>query len=205
MAGRKIGILGGSFNPAHEGHLEMSLYALKRLGLDQIWWLVTPQNPLKNPKDIAAFDQRMARARRTARHPHLIVTGIEAELGTRYTADTLRLLMRRFPRTRFVWLMGTENLQQVWRWKDWEDIFARVPVAIFRRPCYPAGRGMGRAPIRFGRFWRPPETGLTLARATPPVWLELDNRLNYTSATHIRQKDPSWLLPRKKPLRKKRL
>jgi nicotinate-nucleotide adenylyltransferase len=192
----KIGLLGGSFNPAHDGHLAMSLHALKQLGLDQIWWLVSPQNPLKAQADMARFDQRMRQALQIARHPRLIVTDIESCLGTRYTADTLRTLKKRFPHAHFVWLMGADNLRQIPRWKDWQDIFHIVPVAVFRRPAYPAGRGLGKAALRFGRGWRPPAQAKSLAKSrtanTLPAWIILDNKLNYTSATKIRKDDPSW-------------
>src|ERR1700733_917906 len=106
FAGLRIGLFGGSFNPAHGGHLAMSLYALKRMGLDQIWWLVSPQNPLKPERGMLPLAERLQRARALARHPKIIVSAIEAQLGTRYTVDTLRVLRTRFPAARFVWLMG---------------------------------------------------------------------------------------------------
>ena len=204
FAGLKIGLLGGSFNPAHDGHREMSLYALKHLGLDQVWWLVSPQNPLKNNADMAAFERRVVYAQHVATHPRLIVTTIESDLGTRYTADTLRKLKRRFPRARFVWLMGADNLQQIPRWKDWQDIFSLVSVAVFRRPSYPAGRTLGQAAIRFGCAWRKPTTGKTLTQGSLPAWIILDNKLNYTSATQIRKDTPSWLLPKNNLLQRKK-
>lgn len=192
FAGLTIGLLGGSFNPAHAGHLEMSLHALKQLGIDRVWWLVSPQNPLKGAADMAALDRRLAQARRIAIHPHITVTDIETELGTRYTADTLRALKRRFPRVRFVWLMGADNLRQVTRWKDWEDIFHLVPVAVFRRPAYAAGRGIGKAAVRFGKAWQRPAQGMKLADSPLPAWIILDNKLNYTSATEIRKGSNKW-------------
>jgi len=192
FAGLTIGLLGGSFNPAHEGHLEMSLHAIKALGIDQVWWLVSPQNPLKGTADMAALDRRLAQARRVATHPHITVTDIETELGTRYTADTLRALKRRFPRVRFVWLMGADNLRQISRWKDWADIFHLCPVAVFRRPAYAAGRGIGKAAMRFGKAWRRPAQGINLAGSDLPAWVILDNKLNYTSATEIRRDTSSW-------------
>jgi nicotinate-nucleotide adenylyltransferase len=193
FAGLKIGLLGGSFNPAHAGHVAISLYALKHLGLDQIWWLVSPQNPLKDARDMAVLDRRVAQAKRLATHPRFVVTTIESALGTRYTADTLRVLRRRFPHTRFVWLMGADNLQQIPRWKGWQDIFHGVPVAVFRRPSYPAGRTLGKAAVRFDRAWRKPEAvGKSLPRKPVPAWIILDNKLNYISATQIRKDDPSW-------------
>ena len=197
FAGQKIGLLGGSFNPAHEGHRAISLYALKHLGLDQVWWLVSPQNPLKSKKDMATLDARVAQAEHIATHPRLIVTTIESELSTRYTADTLRYLKQRFPKTRFVWLMGADNLQQISRWKDWQDIFHLVSVAVFRRPSYPAGRTLGKVAIRFGQAWRKPATGKHLTQDGLPAWIILDNKLNYISATKIRKDTPSWQRQRK--------
>ena len=190
--GMKIGLLGGSFNPAHDGHLAMSLYALQQLGLDQIWWMVSPQNPLKKASDMAPLTRRMAYAKRVAAHPRINVTDIETSLGTHYTADTLRALKRRFPGARFVWLMGADNLTQIPRWKDWQDIFRIVPVAVFRRPAYPAGRGLGKAALRFAQAWRAASKAKNLARTKSPAWLILDNKLNYHSATRIRKDNPSW-------------
>jgi nicotinate-nucleotide adenylyltransferase len=195
-SGMTIGLLGGSFNPAHEGHLAMSLYALKQLKLDQIWWLVSPQNPLKTDADMAALNQRVESAKKLAKHPRFVVTDIEIALGTQYTADTLRQLKRRFPRVNFVWLMGADNLKQIPQWQDWQDIFRLVPVAVFRRPSYPAGRGIGKAAIRFNDAWHPSTQGAKVARQTHkglPAWVILDNKLNYTSSTKIRKDYPSWL------------
>ncbi|MDE1900425.1 MAG: nicotinate-nucleotide adenylyltransferase [Alphaproteobacteria bacterium] len=194
-----IGLLGGSFNPAHDGHLAISLYALKHMECNAVWWLVSPQNPLKPGKDMAALNARMARAEQmTAAHPRLVVTDIETHLGTRYTADTLRALRRRFPHTRFVWLMGGDNLRQIPRWRDWQDIFHTVPVAVFRRPSYIAGRGFGHAAIRFGAFWHPPAAAHALSHTPLPAWTVLDNKLNYISATQIRKDNPTWPAQKRK-------
>lgn len=195
FSGLTIGILGGSFNPAHDGHLEMSLFALKHMKLDQVWWMVSPQNPLKSHAEIASLERRVAKAEHLARHPKLIVTTIEKELGTTYTADTLRLLIKYFPNTRFVWLMGADNLKQIPRWQRWKEIFRLVPVAVFRRPSYPAGRGLGKAATCFRDAWHPPSKGKKVARKAPndlPAWIILDNKLNYTSATKLRKENPSW-------------
>ena len=195
FSGLTIGLLGGSFNPAHDGHLAMSLYALKQLGLDQVWWLVSPQNPLKSIADMATLERRAGSARHSALHPRLIVTCIESELGTRYTADTLRMLKRRFPGVRFVWLMGADNLRQIPKWKDWQNIFRLAPVAVFHRPGSVAGRGMGKAAIRFGKALKSSAKGKIIARLSRkdlPAWTLLDNKLNYTSATKIRKDNPKW-------------
>jgi nicotinate-nucleotide adenylyltransferase len=194
----RIGLLGGSFNPAHEGHRAMSVYALKRMGLDQVWWLVSLQNPLKPAQGMAPLEQRLREAQNVARHPKIIVTAVEAEFGTRYTADTLRVLKKRFPHARFVWLMGADNLRQMPRWRDWPEIFRRVPVAVFRRPAYAAGRGLGKAAQRFRRNWRPAKHGKILARQKPPAWLVMDNAFNTLSATGIRKEIPTWQNPKRK-------
>jgi len=186
-AGMTIGLLGGSFNPAHDGHLALSRFALKRLGLDQVWWLVSPQNPLKPATGMAQLDDRLVAARRLAQHPRIRVSALEAQLGTCYTIDTLRALRRRFPRTHFVWLMGADNLRQIPKWRAWEEIFQSLPIAVFRRPLYAAGYGQGKAALRFGRAWRPAAQAKNLARIAPPAWVMLDNRLDPHSATALRQ------------------
>ncbi len=165
----------------------MSLYALKRLGLDQVWWLVSPQNPLKPTKNMAPLADRLAGARAIAGDSRIIATDIEAQIGTRYTVDTLAILRQRFSRTHFVWLMGADNLQQFPRWRHWPEIFATMPVAIFRRPGHSAGYRTGKAASRFAANWLPAAQALQLAAIKPPVWLVLDNPLNVTSATAIRQ------------------
>ena len=192
FANRTIGLLGGSFNPAHDGHRAMSLHALKRLGLDQVWWLVSPQNPLKPTHGMAPIKQRMVHAHRTANHPKIIVTDLELQLGTHYTIDTLHVLRRRFPRTRFVWLMGADNLKQMPRWRKWDAIFQSVPVAVFRRPAYAAGRGCGKVAQRFVRGWNPSSHGKLLARKKPTAWLVVDNRLCTLSSTDIRKDQDTW-------------
>ena len=186
FAGLRIGLLGGSFNPAHEAHRAMSLYALKRLGLDQVWWLVSPQNPLKSHKTMASFKARFDKAKKVASHPKIKVSDIEAQLGTRYTFDTLCQLRQRFANTQFVWLMGADNLQQMPIWYKWSEIFHSIPVAVFRRPAYGSGRMSCKAAQRFVRSWRSLHYGKRLAHLSPPAWLVLDNPLNSLSATEIR-------------------
>ncbi|MEL0144019.1 MAG: nicotinate-nucleotide adenylyltransferase, partial [Alphaproteobacteria bacterium] len=122
-ANRRIGLLGGSFNPAHDGHRYISVEALKRLGLDEVWWLVSPQNPLKPESGMAPFAQRLEYARQIVRHPRIRVSAIEAEMGTRYTANTLESLVQLYPAAKFVWLMGADNLVQISAWRDWSKIF----------------------------------------------------------------------------------
>ncbi len=187
--GMRIGLLGGSFNPAHAGHRDMSLYALKRLGLDQVWWLVSPQNPLKSAKDTAPLANRLKRARALAKHPRLVISNIETQLGTRYSVDILRELHLRFRGTRFVWLMGADNLKQIPAWRRWQDIFYQLPVAVFRRSTYASGRIAGKAAQRFARNWKSACASKRLVTLAPPAWLVLDNRYNFLSATAIRKGD----------------
>src|SRR5688572_22156185 len=152
---RRIGLLGGSFNPAHDGHRDISLAALAYLGLDEVWWMVSPQNPLKPVKGMASFAERMAAAKAIADHPRIRVTDIEARLGTQFTADTLRKLVTRFPSCRFVWLMGADNLAQISSWRDWTRIFHLTPIAVFDRPTYTMKALTALAARRFQRARRP--------------------------------------------------
>jgi nicotinate (nicotinamide) nucleotide adenylyltransferase/ribosome silencing factor RsfS/YbeB/iojap len=186
-SGRRIGLLGGSFNPAHGGHLHISRLALQRLGLDEIWWLISPQNPLKPPAGMAPFAERLAQAREVAAEDRRItVTGIEAELGSTYTADTLKVLRRRFPRARFVWLMGGDNLAQFPYWKQWQEIFRTVPIAVFARPGTELKALAGPAAHRFARARLPVTAARRLALMPPPAWVFFHTRLDPRSATRIR-------------------
>jgi nicotinate-nucleotide adenylyltransferase len=183
---RRVGLFGGSFNPAHGGHLHISLLALRLLDLDEVWWLVSPQNPLKPERGMARFEKRLVAAAEMARHPRIRVTDIETRLGTRYTADTVIALKHRFPATRFVWLMGADNLIQVSRWARWTEIFEAVPIAVFARPSY-SNRGLsGPAARRFARRRVPPERARQLAELPPPAWVFFPSRLDTRSATAIR-------------------
>ncbi|MBM3565712.1 MAG: nicotinate-nucleotide adenylyltransferase [Alphaproteobacteria bacterium] len=184
--GRRIGLLGGSFNPAHQGHLHISRAALKRLRLDEVWWLVSPQNPLKSARGMGPLAKRAADARRIARHPRIRVSTVESELGTVYTADTLRRLTRRFPEIRFVWLMGADNLAQIHRWRDWADVFAAMPVAVFARPTYSLRALASVAARQFARVRVPEAAAGALADRRPPSWAFLHIPLSFASATAIR-------------------
>jgi nicotinate-nucleotide adenylyltransferase len=186
--GLSIGLLGGSFNPAHTGHMAMSLHALKRLGLDQVWWLVSPQNPLKDKADMAGIAERARSADAVVKgHPAIHILTIEARLGTRYSIDTLRLLKRRFPATRFVWLMGADNWQSLPRWKKWDALVCEAPIAVFRRPGYAAGRCIGKPSLRFATAFHGATEAGNLAAMRAPAWLVLDNKLNPLSATQLRR------------------
>ena len=183
---RRIGLLGGSFNPPHRGHLHISLEALRHLDLDEVWWLVAPQNPLKPVKGMAPFEARLASARQLVRHPRIAVTDLEARLGTRYTADTLAELRRRFRNSRFVWLMGADNLAQIRYWERWHDVFCLTSVAVFDRPTYCLRALAGLAAERFNRRRKPPRDVRHLADAELPAWAFFRIRLDASSATALR-------------------
>jgi nicotinate-nucleotide adenylyltransferase len=183
---KRIGLLGGSFNPAHSGHLHISRLALERLRLDELWWLVSPQNPLKPEAGMAPLAERLETARAVAAGEAIQVTDMERELGTRYTVDTLRALRKRFPDARFVWLMGADILQQIPRWKDWRAIFRTVPIAVFPRPTYSFKALSGRAARRFaGARVRASRAG-ALAAMRPPAWVFLRTPPIAISARRIR-------------------
>lgn len=183
---RSVGLLGGSFNPAHEGHLHISQEAFKRLNLDEVWWMVSPQNPLKTTDGMAGFTQRMRSARAMARDPRIRVTDVERRLGTTQTALTLDKMKKRFPNVRFVWLMGADNLLQIHRWYRWHKIFMTVPLAVFARPTYDSKALSGLAATRFARARVPDRFASTLADRPPPAWVFLAIRRHAASATAIR-------------------
>lgn len=185
-AGLRVGLLGGSFNPAHAGHLHVSRLALERLRLDQVWWLVSPQNPLKAEAGMATLDERLAIARQVAADPRIRVDALEIELGTRYTADTLDALKARFPALRFVWLMGADILAELPRWKRWRHVFRAVPIAVFARPTYSLRARSGRAARRFAAARQPASRAPDLAAMRPPAWVFLRIPLHGASASRIR-------------------
>ncbi len=186
------GLLGGSFNPAHGAHRAISLFAADALGLDEVWWLVSPGNPLKPKRGMAPLEARVRSARDLARRAPIKVTAIEAQLGTRYTIDTLRALKRRFPRRRFVWLMGADNLAQFDRWKDWQEIAREMPIAVIARPGYDDD-ALASPAMAWLRRYR-----LTAARMknrdewSAPALIELRFDPDPRSATAIRRADPDW-------------
>ena len=184
--GARIGLLGGSFNPAHDGHLQLSLEALKRLALDEVWWLVSPQNPLKSEAGMATLAERLAGARAVARHPRIRPCDLESRLGTRYTADSLEAIVRRFPGVRFVWLMGADNLLQISSWQRWPQIINAMPVAVFDRPFYSVRASAAKAALRFARARVSERSAGRLASMPPPAWVFLRQPLNSRSATEIR-------------------
>lgn len=185
-SGLKIGLLGGSFNPAHAGHLHISEVAMKRLGLDYVWWLVAPQNPLKPAQGMASLSRRLEFAQtETVGHPRIVVMDIEHALGTRYTIDTLVQLKRRFREVNFVWLMGSDNLDQFRRWKRWQDIVQTVPIAVVTRPGSIMAMLHAKPAIRFCRGRSCDYRGL--AKARPPAIAVLDGPRNPLSSTAIRE------------------
>ena len=186
--GKKVGLLGGSFNPAHEAHLEITLAALDILQLDAVWWLVSPQNPLKSTDDMADFEDRMASARAVATDQRIHVTGLENMLGTCYTAETVTRLTHLLPNTRFVWLMGADNLVQFAAWKDWKKIAETVVFAIFDRPGYSDAALASEAATVFRDHQIPDEQAAELATRIAPAWTFIRETKNPLSSTEIRRK-----------------
>jgi nicotinate-nucleotide adenylyltransferase len=184
-AGQRVGLLGGSFDPPHEGHVHITRWALRALAIDRVWWLVSPGNPLKKrgPADIA---RRMAACRALVRHPRVSVTDIEARLNVRYTADTLDALRRRYPRVRFVWLMGADNLSGFHRWERWDDILRRTPVGVMARPGEQLYAGLAPAARAFAERRLSAAEARTLGRRAPPCWTLLTGPMSAMSSTEIR-------------------
>lgn len=184
QGGLKIGLLGGSFDPAHAGHAHVAETALKRLGLDTVWWLVSPQNPLKPQSSPLAA--RLLSARSIAQGPRMVVTDIETRMGTRYTLDTIRGLKRLFPRARFVWLMGGDNLAGFQRWHGWQWIAREVPICVVSRPgSGPKGR-LGKLAARFPWARRPERQADLVPSLLPPAWVHLTAPYNPLSSTRLR-------------------
>ena len=187
LESRRIGLLGGSFNPAHEGHLHISLEALKRLGLDEIWWLVSPRNPLKKSDDLADYATRLCTARDIAHHPRIRILDLEQKHGLRYTIDTIRFLKNRHPATQFVWLMGADNLAGFHRWRHWRQIAQLVPIAVLDRAPFALHALHGRFALRFAPYRLPTRSGATLASTPAPAWIYLTIPRHPLSATHLRK------------------
>jgi nicotinate-nucleotide adenylyltransferase len=191
------GLLGGSFNPAHGAHRRISLFAIDALGLDEVWWLVSPGNPLKPETGMAPLAARARSARTMARRAPIKVTAIERELRTRYTVDTLRAIKRRYPRRQFVWLMGADNLAQFHRWKDWRQIAREMPIAVIARPGYDAAALASPAMAWLRRYRSSAARFRSLALLDRSEWsapalIELRFDPDPRSATLVRQADPEW-------------
>ena len=189
---RRIGLLGGSFNPAHPGHRRISLFALRALNLDEVWWLVSPGNPLKPREGMAPLPARMRSAMEQARRAPIRVTAIERELGTRYTVETLAAIMHRYPRRDFVWLMGSDNLAQFHRWRDWRKIARTMPIAVIARPGYMDAVVASPAMAWLRRFRVPLSSFVNGGDWSAPALVTLRFDPDPRSATAIRRGDPDW-------------
>jgi nicotinate-nucleotide adenylyltransferase len=190
--GMRIGLLGGSFNPPHAAHRAISQFALKRLKLDRVWWLLTPGNPLKDTGSLHSLAERAQAARDVADDPRIDVSCLEAVIGTRYTVDTVIQLRRRVSGVHFVWIMGADNLAQFHRWKDWRRIAAEVPIAVIDRPpqsfralAAPAAQALARCRL-------PENQAALLADQRAPAWIFLTGMKLNLSSTGLRNSDGSW-------------
>ena len=189
---KSVGVLGGSFNPAHAGHRHISVEAMRRLGLDEVWWLVSPQNPLKGSGDMAPIAARVAAANAVARHPRIHVTDLELRLGTRFAVDTVARLIARYPKVRFVWLMGADNLVDFDHWSRWRALARLVPIVVFARPGY-MERALTAPAMAWFRRWRHASARARRWREWRlPAIVVLDIRKSPLSATAIRRADPDW-------------
>jgi nicotinate-nucleotide adenylyltransferase len=186
--GMRVGLFGGSFNPSHEGHAHVAETALRRLGLDRVIWLVSPQNPLKPSDETAAHTRRMWGALRFAEGPSMIVSDAEVKIGSRYTIDTVRALKARFPRVKFVWIMGADSLASFHRWRGWTEIMREVPVAVVDRPWMTLKSRVSPAARRFAHARVPAGAAVTLPDRRPPAWVYLSAPLNFTSSTSLRRR-----------------
>jgi nicotinate-nucleotide adenylyltransferase len=184
--GMRIGLFGGTFDPPHGAHRAASLIALKRLGLDRVWWLVTPGNPLKDSRGLAPIEERITAARALARHPRIAVTGLEAQIGAHYTYDTIRHLRARCPGVRFVWIMGADNLRSFHRWQKWHDIAAMVPIAVIDRLGPSLYATAGLAGQALGRYRVSQSQARSLADHRPPAWIYLHGLKSPLSSTALR-------------------
>jgi nicotinate-nucleotide adenylyltransferase len=184
--GMRVGLFGGSFNPAHDGHAHVAQIALRRLRLDRVIWLVSPQNPLKSPAGTASLATRVASARGQARGPRMIVSDAETRLGTRYTIDVLRLFKARFPGVKFVWIMGADNLAGLHGWRGWAQIMREMPVAVIARPGAQIKSRFSPAAQRFALAQVPARAAAQLADRAPPAWVYLRAPLNFSSSTALR-------------------
>jgi len=187
-AGQKIGLFGGSFNPAHNGHRAVALYALKRLQLDWVWWLVSPQNPLKHIDDYADYEQRLAQTRRIARHPRFVVTDIERQIGSHNTAETLAAMAPVRARGEFVWIMGADSFANLHHWHNWTDIAETIPLAVLARPGYSIRALSSVAATRFAHDRIAMTLAARLPGVPPPAWVFVPMPLRKESSTAIRKR-----------------
>jgi nicotinate-nucleotide adenylyltransferase len=182
----RIGLFGGTFDPPHAAHRGACLLAMKRIGLDRVWWLVTPGNPLKDTRGLAPLEARMVAAQTLAHHPRIDVTGLEAQLGTRYTYETVNYLVRRCPQVHFVWIMGADNLRSFHRWQRWRDIAALVPIVVVDRlgPSLYATGGVAGHALSGARL--PEAAARSLPERKPPAWIYLHGLKSALSSTALR-------------------
>jgi nicotinate-nucleotide adenylyltransferase len=186
LPGQRVGVMGGTFNPPHDGHRIAAEAAMKRLLLDQIWWLITPGNPLKSHNGLPPLEGRMNLVRTFARGPRMKITGFERELGTRYTAGTLSFLKLRYPAVRFVWIMGADNLASFHRWQHWRHIAEMMPIAVVDRPGWRHAGLSSPAGEALKRYRLPESEAASLADRKPPAWMLLTIRLSGLSSTALR-------------------
>ena len=191
-AGPLTGLLGGSFNPAHGAHRQVTLFAIAALGLDEAWWLVSPGNPLKSEEGMAPLAARVRSARAQAKRTPIRVTAIERALGTQFTIDTLRALRRRYPRRRFIWLMGADNLAQMHLWRDWRGIAREMPIAVIARPGYDRAALASPAMAWLRRFRLPASCLKNRKEWSAPALIELRFDPDPRSSTSLRHTDPDW-------------
>ncbi|CAN7470717.1 nicotinate-nucleotide adenylyltransferase [Phenylobacterium sp. LjRoot225] len=191
--GMRVGLFGGSFNPAHEGHAHVAETARERLDLDRVIWLVSPQNPLKTSAETASLAERIAGARRLARGRDMIVSDAETRLGSQYTIDIVRALKARFPGVHFVWIMGADSLASFHRWRGWTEILREVPVAVVSRPWISLKSRFSPAARRFAGSRRPAVRAASLPGSTPPAWVFLTGPLNFQSSTVLRARQRGHL------------
>lgn len=191
-SGPRTGLLGGSFNPAHGGHRRITLFAMRALGLDEVWWLVSPGNPLKPKAGMAPLVARIRAARAQARRAPISVTALERRLGSPYTIDTLRTLRHRWPKRRFVWLMGSDNLAQFARWRDWRGIARTMPIAVIARPGYDGAALASPAMAWMRRHRTDAASFRKRGEWSAPALIELRFDPDPRSATAVRRADPEW-------------
>jgi nicotinate-nucleotide adenylyltransferase len=190
--GMRIGLLGGSFNPPHVAHRAISLFAIKRLKLDRVWWLVTPGNPLKDNGRLHELEARTKAAQEMAADPRIEVTCLESVIGTRYTIDTVNYLRRRASSLRFVWIMGADNLAQFHRWQNWQRIATQVPIAVIDRPPQSFRALTAPAAQALARYRLPESEAVRLANHRAPAWVFLTGMKLNLSSTGLRNPDGSW-------------
>ena len=186
--GLTIGLLGGSFDPPHEGHVHITKLALKIFNLSKIWWLVCPENPIKSvtPSDL---NSRFIASKKIMKHPSVVITDLERKLKTKYTFQTLIKLKKLYPSTKFVWLMGADNLINFHHWKNWDWIMKNIPVGVLARPEEQIKAGLSRTAIKFGNYRLPKEKSIILSNYIPPVWTLSTGPMRNISSTEIRKKE----------------